>query len=231
MAPTKPRKSELWQRLRAARDYGKKTQLDIARGLGLTRGAVALWEARGPEIRTNPTADQIMAVAAMTGVPADYILDDNQRPDDVFSFMQHRKDVVDSTPTPKAQQASAQGAAFWSAVKYEALRKNAGLSRCFDQPVQLHHTELRAGYLQGKTLAQFVANGGDFRDLLVQEVKNMLIIELALGRRCTKSVFIWSPDETPPAKLAPLMALGKTLDVQVKVCHDPIKAARAVLSL
>ena len=68
--------SELWQRLRQARRFADLTQADLATRCGVSRGAVALWEASEPEHRTRPTTDHIVAIAKICGVPLEWLLND-----------------------------------------------------------------------------------------------------------------------------------------------------------
>lgn len=68
--------SELWQRLRQARKYADLTQQDLAKHCGVTRGAVALWEAAEPEHRTKPTTDHLIVISKITGAPLEWLLND-----------------------------------------------------------------------------------------------------------------------------------------------------------
>lgn len=68
--------SELWQRLRQARRFADLTQADLASRCGVSRGAVALWEAAEPEHRTRPTTDHIVTIAKVCNVPLEWLLND-----------------------------------------------------------------------------------------------------------------------------------------------------------
>ncbi len=68
--------SELWQRLRQARKFADLTQADLAKHCGVTRGAVALWEAAEAEHRTKPTTDHLITISKMTGAPLEWLLND-----------------------------------------------------------------------------------------------------------------------------------------------------------
>ena len=52
------------------------TQQDLASKCGVSRGAVALWEAAEPEHRTKPTTNHLIQVAEVTGVPLEWLLND-----------------------------------------------------------------------------------------------------------------------------------------------------------
>lgn len=68
--------TELWQRLRQARRFADMTQQDLADKVGVSRGAVALWEAAEPEHRTKPTTEHVVKIAAVTRVPLEWLLND-----------------------------------------------------------------------------------------------------------------------------------------------------------
>lgn len=68
--------SELWQRLRQARRFADLTQQDLASKCGVSRGAVALWEAAEPEHRTKPSTGHLLKVAETTGAPIEWLLND-----------------------------------------------------------------------------------------------------------------------------------------------------------
>ena len=68
--------TELWQRLRQARRVADMTQQDLADKVGVSRGAVALWEAAEPEHRTKPTTEHVVKIAAVTRAPLEWLLND-----------------------------------------------------------------------------------------------------------------------------------------------------------
>lgn len=79
-------KTELWQRLAAARQYKgqKKTQTDIAEavsaelGGSLSRVAVSLWESKNPSTRTTPSLDQLKVISTETGVDLRWLIEDGE---------------------------------------------------------------------------------------------------------------------------------------------------------
>lgn len=76
--------THLWQRLRQARRYADLTQADLAEKCGVSRGAVALWEAEEPEHRTKPTTDRLMLISQSTGVPLEWLLNDASKLEDIW---------------------------------------------------------------------------------------------------------------------------------------------------
>lgn len=92
-------KSELWQRLRQARKVADLTQQQLADACGVTRGAIALWEAAEPEHRTKPTTDHLLVLAKATGVPIEWLLNDAVDLNDVWRLT---GEFGASAPAPKA---------------------------------------------------------------------------------------------------------------------------------
>lgn len=76
--------SEMWQRLRQARRYADQTQAQLAQCCGVSRGAVALWEAAEPEHRTKPTTDHLIEIAKCTRVPLTWLLNDASDLDEIW---------------------------------------------------------------------------------------------------------------------------------------------------
>lgn len=81
------RKSELFQRLKAARTYADKTQEDLADALGITRSAIAYWEARDPDKRVVPTPLQLAQVARTCRIPYAWLVDESQACEALQRFM------------------------------------------------------------------------------------------------------------------------------------------------
>jgi transcriptional regulator with XRE-family HTH domain len=70
------KKSELWQRIRAARKRAGLTQQDVADNLNIDRTAIAQWEARNPSRRTRPDIARLESFAHMTRTPTWWLLSD-----------------------------------------------------------------------------------------------------------------------------------------------------------
>lgn len=76
--------TKLWQRLRQARRYADLTQAQLAVECGVSRGAVALWEAEESEHRTKPTTDHLIAISKATGVPLEWLMNDASQLDSIW---------------------------------------------------------------------------------------------------------------------------------------------------
>ena len=82
----RPSHSELWQRLRAAREWAGKSHEDVASVVGLGAQTVALWETEDRATRVAPTAQQVMRVAKLCGLPLFLLVDDAVSISDIESF-------------------------------------------------------------------------------------------------------------------------------------------------
>ena len=82
----RPPNSELWQRLRAARELAGKSHQDVAAVVGLSEQTVALWESEDRATRVPPTAQQVMRVAKLCGLPLFLLVDDAVSIEDIKSF-------------------------------------------------------------------------------------------------------------------------------------------------
>ena len=82
----RPNNSELWQRLRAARELAHKSHQDIADAVGLSEVTVSTWESPDQATRTQPTAQQVMRVAKLCRLPLYLLVDDAVSVQDIESF-------------------------------------------------------------------------------------------------------------------------------------------------
>lgn len=78
--------SQLWERLRAARRHADLTQREVAVACGLTRSAVAQWEAAESEQRTRPASDHLIIVSRLTKAPLDWLMNDASRLEDLYKL-------------------------------------------------------------------------------------------------------------------------------------------------
>lgn len=79
-------KTELWQRLRMARKVSDLTQSELADYCGVSRNAVALWEAGEPNHRTRPTVENLQLIATATGLPLEWLLNDASELEDAWKL-------------------------------------------------------------------------------------------------------------------------------------------------
>ena len=82
----RPNHSELWQRLRAARELANKTHHDVGQVVGLSEATVALWESPDPATRLQPTAQHVMRIAKLCQLPLYLLVDDAVSVQDIQSY-------------------------------------------------------------------------------------------------------------------------------------------------
>jgi transcriptional regulator with XRE-family HTH domain len=66
-----------------ARKAAGMTQAQLADRLGLTRGAVTLWESSNPETRSSPSIAMLRKFSETVGVPIFWLIDESQGKDDL----------------------------------------------------------------------------------------------------------------------------------------------------
>jgi transcriptional regulator with XRE-family HTH domain len=219
------KRSELWQRIRAARAYGKKTADQVAKACGVTRPAVSLWESKMPSNRAVPTTPHLVEIAKLCGVSPQFLLDDSVSPDDVYTY-----GTVDAIRSPPAvlsevDKLGRTSKAFWSAVKFAVVSERPELDDAFDVPLTVAGVTLTVSFLHGQDLIVFgmpgVSNEG-----LSREVGHLLVLERAAGHPYRKRLFRWSPALTvTEPRLDPIF------EIDLRSFNDVADAARAIVKL
>jgi DNA-binding XRE family transcriptional regulator len=69
-----PAPGELWQRIKHARKAARLTQEDLASKLGVSRVAVAHWEAANQDTRDYPEAHRLQDIASALNVSAGWLV-------------------------------------------------------------------------------------------------------------------------------------------------------------
>ncbi|MBT5230384.1 MAG: helix-turn-helix transcriptional regulator [Methylococcales bacterium] len=75
----KNEKSEMWQRIRAARLFSKVSQEQIGKSCNpiISKAAVANWENRNPDKRVTPRSDQLSVISELTRAPVEWLTSDD----------------------------------------------------------------------------------------------------------------------------------------------------------
>lgn len=97
--------SELHQKIKQARLKAGLTQAQVAERLGITRGAVTLWEAENSDNRSSPPISKLRRFAEVVGVS-------------FVSLLEHaaQTDIHESSPP---QITHAEGCWSWGPAHYE----------------------------------------------------------------------------------------------------------------
>jgi len=226
------RRSELWQRLRSARNYAEKTQGDVAKEMGLTRPAVSLWESRNASNRSNPTGEQLMQLSKYLGVPAGFLMDDTVDAEAVSEYMDIGASGFSDTRELNRQVDYGErvARAFWASVEYQVLLARPTLGTAFHVPVSSEAVSIEAPFLHGSNLAGFASEGkGDAGSLLLTGTSALLLLERAMGRKSVKHLLIWT--RTGRFEVSGRAMFERTFDVKIHSFNDVNKAAAYLIEL
>lgn len=219
----------MWQRLRAARAYADLTQEDVGKALSppRSRTAVAFWESATADLRTAPLGEQLMQYARICKVPVEWLLDDTQAPDSLYTYMQRRSGAVPVANPAEREQRRAK--AFWSAVEYQTLHVCPELADQFHVPLTSAGVEVEAGFLCGQALCGFINESIDWQRHLVRETSRLLVLERMLGRPHQKHLLMYAPDGLADEESAVEFAAG--LDVKLQLVDNVLVAANILCAL
>lgn len=222
---TAHKRSEIWQRIRAARRYGRKTQEQVAQTMGITRSAVAFWEAVQPRLRTQPTADQVMKLAILCGVSPQFLLDDNAMPDDVYNYGSVDQIRSPTAPRSEHEDDDRRTQAFWAAVRFGVIAERPAYADHFDVPVLVGSDTLNIPFTHGKTIVQFA---GPARSTMSfsRQIGDLLVMERAAGHPYQKHLFRYLPQGAASGA-----RLDRSFDISVSVFTEVGDAVQALLAL
>ncbi len=184
--------SELWQRLRAIRKYADLRQSDVATACGISRAAVAQWEASEAEKRTKPGIKEIQILAKLSGVPVEWILNDAAKTEEVWEVAKLAKKVsppVTAQPEPAPLLADHErrfAAAFVQAIQFSLMQQRPDMAEGFNRKIGEGNHAVTTDYAHGNLLVEIVAKPGD----LVTPCGNLLMAERALGGSLRKVVLV-----------------------------------------
>lgn len=184
-------KSELWQRIRAARHHADLTQGVVAKAMNLSRPAVSLWESIDPKIRTRPTAQQMVQLAVLCKVAPAWLMDDASDVNHVIAYNSpaNMPEAVDPI--------RAKATAFWHAVRYAVIADHPELANSFEYRIPGTVGELVAPFYHNKVLIAFSYDDGsrsakEQDEMLFRQAADLLLIELMIGMKCRKTVAVWT---------------------------------------
>jgi transcriptional regulator with XRE-family HTH domain len=219
-------KSELWQRIRAARAHAELTQSVVAKAMGLSRPAVTLWESTDPRLRTRPTAQQMSQLAILCKVAPHWLMDDASDASHVIPY-----DMAHAPVEPTPDLVRARAIAFWHAVRYAVISEAPELAPAFEYRVPGAAGELIAPFFHNGHLIAFSYDGGERTpqeqdDMLYRQVADLLLAERMLGVTCHLTIAMWT--RTGRYTSAVAQELGK-LGFAFQAVNEIERAAAIVL--
>lgn len=205
--------SELWQRLRAARRYADLRQEDVRQVTGVSRSAVAQWEAEEPEKRTTPSIEQVRAVAKLAKIPLEWLLNDGADLDDIWRI----GGLAAPAPEPGRGASAHMAAAFAGAIEFAVLQRNPKLVEGFRRSIPLVLASFSPDFWWGKLLVAFKVDQSPLIDLCGR----MLMAERAAGSKLRKVILSFGPEADKPL----WASLADTFGIEVIAVASPEEGA------
>lgn len=228
--------SQLWQRLRAARKFADLTQAQLAAVCNVTRSGYAFFESSDDNARTRPNTDQIMAIAKLTKVPIDWLLNDASEPGDVWKIGV----FAGSAPKPVATAGHAgttpclvrkpdrREETFWRAVEYSVSMQDPHRAEAFDVLLPTDGIGMRARYQHERVLACFCTPSDE--DTLTFYMGRLFLYERSLQRSMSKHLLVWTRGEQGLDLATYIEVAQKLFGVTVKEVQTAEEAAAYLLS-
>lgn len=203
--------SELWQRIKAARESAGMHQADIAKACGVSRPAVTQWEAKDPARRNRPNIDQLKIIAKVTDTPIDYLLNDQADPTDVYRL-----------PAPVRPEPSPQGldidSMLMGALQY--FLSSSGLSFEFNRRYPIGATAMNIDIAHGDLIVEVKTRP----EKVMDACSRLLMAEAASGRKLKKLVILAAPSPGDAT------SIGQTLGIDVVQVMHPEAAAKEIIA-
>lgn len=233
--------SQLWERLRAARRFADLTQAQLAAVCNVTRSGYAFMESKDPNSRTRPSADQVMAIAKLTRVPVEWLLNDAADAGDVWKIGVIASGVSQpvAAPAPRVSLDGQQhplrrindgperlARLFWSSVEFQVVTADPSLGSAFDAVLLGPPLPLTVRYLHGRSMACF-SNRCD-SDALTAHMGRLLLNERAVAKVFDKHLIVWCPEDHGNGAYE--MA-DKVFGIKIRQVQTAEEAAAYLLSL
>ena len=202
----------LAQRIKAARNYADLRQQDIAdacaaAGHKVSRSAVAQWE-YDDERRTQPSIEHMKILAKRTGVPLDWLLNDNADLADIWRFAKLTTPAPSAPmplePAPKSPVTDRFADAFSKAIEFALLQRRPEMAAAFGREFGQGAYRVQPDFVWGNTIGR------------------LLIAEQALSRKLNKVVIELVPTPGEPHEV---------FGIQVYPVSSPDEAAQRLISL
>lgn len=217
--------SEMWQRIKQARKASDKTQLQMAKALGITRSGYAFLETPHEQYRTTPNITQPRTISSFTGVPLDLIVNDSTDLADVVrsklpGYVHQRQSDPAQERRPGLPESEDMRAMFWAAVQFACVTRGLPDLR-FDQQVSPPPLEVRVGCLGNRAVA-VMADEPSPADT-VRAIGLLLSAERAISKSLGKTLIVFSRS---PVDVRAIAAQAKsTFGVDVRVATSADQAA------
>ena len=222
-------KSNLRQRLEAARIHAGLTHDQVSKIVGVSRSGYGQWVNRDESRRVNPPAFKLKLFADACKVPVDWLMSDDSDPADLH-HLRAQEPAPRFTIVPKvvAPPAARLAENFWRAVEYAVVSEQPELAESFGPQVVPQPLELQADCLAGRQLVGFASDCD--RATVMQRLGVLLLVERASRKACEKTVLVWDRTGAAAGHDPELCRqVEAVFGVHVRVVADVDTAARSLL--
>lgn len=213
------KKSELWQRIRAARLRIGLRQSDVSDHLGVDRTAITQWEAKDPGRRTRPNIDRLEEFARLTKTPLWWLLSDDS---DIEESWPQVADEQGEATEPKGTTLLQHIRDFWSAASLKARERRQDLwgDEIWSPRGPRWMDPITPDAMTKKAVVTFVASVRPDLARIAAAAGGLLAFEKSINTTFDKkAILIWRPklDSGPPELLTYLKEIDRIRDSAVSL--------------
>lgn len=223
-------KSNLRQRLEAARINAGLTHDQVSKIVGVSRSGYGQWVNKDEARRVNPPAFKLKLFADACKVPVDWLMSDDSDPAELHLVRgEEPRPRFTIVPKPTVAPAARLAENFWRAVEYRVVSEQPELAEAFGQSVVPEPLALTADCLHGRQLVSFSPDCG--KPTVMAKLGALLMIERASRKACDKTVLVWDRTGNTAAQDDTLCRqMEAVFGVRVKVVADVDTAAEQLVS-
>lgn len=195
------RRSELWQRIRAARRRAGLRQTDIADAFNIDRTAVTQWESKSPDRRTRPDIERLREFGEMTRTPLWWLMSDEVNLDEPWP------EEADMSPAKRARPDISYAEyvrEIWVMAVHSVREKRSDLwdRATFDPDVPDWMRPFAPDAMSERTVVTYLG-GQRPTYTAVANAASALLTWQVLQRRAfqRRAVMVWVPDSSSPELL------------------------------
>jgi len=231
--------SEMWQRIKAAREFAGLTQKDLAEVCGVSRPAVSLWERSVDRDGVSPLVKNVHLIASACGVPVDFLLNDRYSTGDVLRLGDRSRTLLAIGPEKVLEQAKnnrigAQDGVLASETQHDLARRKQsflgavefglgdGTSGHFNRKVSVAGFTFGLDFYDEHNLAHVV-----MPDQIAAGIGHLLASEKAIRSKVHKHLLVWGKMSPAPDQIV----LQNTFGIQVTVVANPPEAMQYLQTL
>lgn len=188
------KRSELGQRIRAARKRAGLTQQQVAEGFGIDRTAVVQWESKDPKRATRPDVSRLEEFAKLTRTPLWWLLSDES--DVTESWPEITSEKAESV-APRAASLAQHLRSFWNAAALttRAARPDLWSHEVWEPEGPSWMNPVLPDVMTDRALVQFMSSPNlDLSRVLTAACAMLGFEKLQHQEYPRKVVMVWHPD-------------------------------------